>query len=627
MSNKPTVKIMISCHKEINYPKCDSYLPVHVGAAGKKPLPNMQPDSSGDNISDRNFTYCELSAQYWGWKHLDADYIGQCHYRRYFYFGDQKYKANDHGQIEVECLSPSSLSKYELEDDRLVLDALDGCDGVIAPVWNVGKTITPSGRKKTVRDHMVGYGLVSYDDFDRLVSIVDELQPEYARELRDYLDGPVYRGYNCFILKRNLFQSLSEFEFPVLRRFDESFDYSGLTTTRKRICGYMGEVLYSVFILHAQSQGHSFVEKPLLFFDETPAPYSGHDVADEYDTHIVWRYEDPCAARLSVAADSLVVHLNPKKTYHLTIVHDSDFKFTEFMRFLSSVPSNLTVDDAVFPVFECLRSYNDLNEEEQRALLPLLLLQSAKTQETNRFIWIDGLALFDGDVDGLFIDANNVAMEGVLLERELNRPEYAALSSVYGAIAGRSYHDSSIIIINAVDSLPDGREVVNKYREVSARLNINLPHIMKRARRDFEQAKDCFGTSRDQFAPPVEYWALMSALLDALAIGNTALKTAAPALDRVETTTWASEETALAWRTVDPVVRSYKAEAEPLTSLSVETSLPYWGYARMSSAYEVLLALACENRTRKPRLRNRILPPFSRRRRALGKIKALLLRR
>lgn len=83
MSGRPEIKILVSCHKEVVCPRSRIYLPVQVGSHGKKTISGMQRDDDGENISERNFTFSELTAQYWAWKNLDADYVGQCHYRAF----------------------------------------------------------------------------------------------------------------------------------------------------------------------------------------------------------------------------------------------------------------------------------------------------------------------------------------------------------------------------------------------------------------------------------------------------------------------------------------------------------------------------------------------------------------
>ena len=76
-------KIIIATHKMYDMPQDDIYLPVHVGREGKDALP-YQPDNTGDNISAKNPSYCELTGLYWAWKNLDCDYLGLAHYRRHF---------------------------------------------------------------------------------------------------------------------------------------------------------------------------------------------------------------------------------------------------------------------------------------------------------------------------------------------------------------------------------------------------------------------------------------------------------------------------------------------------------------------------------------------------------------
>lgn len=65
----PDIKIYVVCHKPSYVPENPYLYPIQVGAAlvGKK-LPGIRHDDEGDNISDKNKSYCELTAQYWAWK-------------------------------------------------------------------------------------------------------------------------------------------------------------------------------------------------------------------------------------------------------------------------------------------------------------------------------------------------------------------------------------------------------------------------------------------------------------------------------------------------------------------------------------------------------------------------------
>ena len=76
-------EIYVVSHKDIRMPEGNIYIPVQVGPA-KDDFSGFVRDNTGENISEKNPNYCELTAQYWAWKNRKADVKGLVHYRRCF---------------------------------------------------------------------------------------------------------------------------------------------------------------------------------------------------------------------------------------------------------------------------------------------------------------------------------------------------------------------------------------------------------------------------------------------------------------------------------------------------------------------------------------------------------------
>lgn len=86
-----SVKIYAMTHKQFAVPDDPMYVPLHVGHKNAKEDFGYIGDDTGDNISELNCYYAELSGAYWVWKNVvDADYVGICHYRR-FLMGEEGY--------------------------------------------------------------------------------------------------------------------------------------------------------------------------------------------------------------------------------------------------------------------------------------------------------------------------------------------------------------------------------------------------------------------------------------------------------------------------------------------------------------------------------------------------------
>ena len=97
-----------------------------------------------------------------------------------------------------------------------------------------------------------------------MIKIVDEFYPEYSDDLHLYLEDKWFLGYNCFVMKKDLFNKMCHFEFDVLSRLEALVDLSHYNQMRSRIFGFMARfsTVCSFFILkrtvHMLSMFHLF---------------------------------------------------------------------------------------------------------------------------------------------------------------------------------------------------------------------------------------------------------------------------------------------------------------------------------------------------------------------------------
>lgn len=75
---------------ELNRPIRNIDILIQAGAALTPVRVGDFQDNTGDNISEKNRQYCELTALYWIWKNQTADYYGLEHYRRAFTLNDSE---------------------------------------------------------------------------------------------------------------------------------------------------------------------------------------------------------------------------------------------------------------------------------------------------------------------------------------------------------------------------------------------------------------------------------------------------------------------------------------------------------------------------------------------------------
>ena len=269
-----TIELYVSHRIDIKsyLPNCSLYVPMRCGAVYDTSVnPTIAGDDTGDNISDRRASFCELTVQYWAWKHAQADYIGLCHYRRYLSMIPVRSKVDVYGHMIEPLLDASRCKAYGIDNAELIKSRVAGVDAITIPYNEANRIVTPDGRKNTVLEHWRAYDgfLIKATTIDLLQQIVQARQPKYYHAMQQFLLGSKLRGYNCFIMRRDLFQDMCEFQFDVLFELEKQLDTSAYNETLKRSVGFMGEILFGTYMLYLEMNGAKVATTPLVRFLET----------------------------------------------------------------------------------------------------------------------------------------------------------------------------------------------------------------------------------------------------------------------------------------------------------------------------------------------------------------------
>src|SRR6056297_1699677 len=84
------LNVYMALHKKNGNIPFDYIIPIQVGAALTDEKLTHLNDKTGINISEKNRKFCELTALYWMWKNTNNNFLGLCHYRRFFNMSQKK---------------------------------------------------------------------------------------------------------------------------------------------------------------------------------------------------------------------------------------------------------------------------------------------------------------------------------------------------------------------------------------------------------------------------------------------------------------------------------------------------------------------------------------------------------
>ncbi len=210
------LKIFVMTHKPFDVPDHPLYQPLHVGRAGAQDLGYLG-DDTGENISDMNCYFSELTGLYWLFKNYrETPYLGVCHYRRYLL------DASGHAFTEKEALS--ILKEHDLITTKLL-----------------------------ELNFSYAYGFSKNHEEKDLAAtgeVIFELFPDYY----DTFDTIIHanRTYfgNMMICSLSLFQDYCSWLFSILFEVQKRISIDTYDSYHKRVFGFLSEILLYVYTSH-----------------------------------------------------------------------------------------------------------------------------------------------------------------------------------------------------------------------------------------------------------------------------------------------------------------------------------------------------------------------------------------
>lgn len=249
--------ILVCCHKKERCATQEPYMPIHVGKALTSVDLGIIGDDTGDNISEKNSSYCELTGIYWAWKNLkDADVVGLCHYRRYFDFHKQCKWGFPLTEFRTDSFDQKNLSI-----PTYVLDKISKGSIVVSKP----QTVSTLYIQYAIHHHM--------EDLERLRRVVSETCDDQSLKAFDkvFYRSNKLRPFNMFIMNKKNFDEYCKWLFGIIFEFERRTCLSSYDLYQQRIYGFIAERLLNVYI---EMKRPNLIEKPVIAFTNEKSYYT-----------------------------------------------------------------------------------------------------------------------------------------------------------------------------------------------------------------------------------------------------------------------------------------------------------------------------------------------------------------
>lgn len=447
------IKILISCHKPADAVRNDILKTMQVGTALRKQEFNTDyHDDQGENISLKNLQYCELTAQYWAWKNLDADYYGFFHYRRYLAFKLGDTACDCWGNITEDFIDEKMAEKYGL-DEETIRGVVERYDVILPEIKDIRKMI---GMGTNMEEQYLASGYLHKEDMDIMLEVIREKYPHMYPYAERYERGFCTYLNNMFIMSKDVFQSYSTWLFDILAECSSRMDMSDYSVEAIRTPGHLAERLLNIYCLYLKdTTSYRFCELPTVaILDTEPVPEI-KPAFRENNIAIALSANDFFVPYVSVVLLSIKEYISNNNNYDILIM-SRDISEISQKNLKRVFADNDNVKLRFINVSREGRNFENLFvrghfaiETYFRLLLPELLSSYEKVLylDSDLIVHADLADLYNTDVEGVLLAASRDAdTAGLYNGYEPNKKAY--MDNVLGIKKPYEYFQAGVILFN-----------------------------------------------------------------------------------------------------------------------------------------------------------------------------------
>lgn len=410
-ANSENIKVYIAYHKECTVYNGNFFYPIQVGAANSPiRFADMLHDDIGDNISLKNRSYGEMTAQYWAWKNDIADYYGFFHYRRFLSFSKEKFPVGPFGEVEMKYFSHSNVEKLNLKPD-VIKELVCSNDIITVEPVRLHKLNPP------LKNNYQQYINVKYEhgeDIEEVLRIIKNKSPQMYSTAYDYFYKLSY-GYLCnmFIMKKDIFFEYCEWVFGILEEFEKNRDYSQYSIDGERVCGYLGERLFGVFFEYKKRYGKiNTCELQRVLFCDMDIIQQPYIALEDKDVPIAIASNDYFAPYVCTLLLSIIDNASIDRNYKFFILthdmsKDNRIRLSAIVEEISNATITFIDPDFLLEDYNLYIKEPFSEETYYRLVLPEVFSTVKKMVylDADMIVKADIAELFDTDMEGFLVAA------------------------------------------------------------------------------------------------------------------------------------------------------------------------------------------------------------------------------